>query len=157
MKIKRLIILALFVLVLAACSNGDQEETTDSSNDANESEELTALEVEVDIPEQVEVGETVELKALVTYGEEDVTDAEEMNFEYWKKGDQDNSETVETTNNGDGSYTVEVTFEEEGCIEMFAHTTAKVSIICHKHQSLSEMSKNPTRNNCKYNKGNLQK
>ena len=45
MKIKRLIILALFVLVLAACSNGDQEETTDSSNDANESEELTALEV----------------------------------------------------------------------------------------------------------------
>ena len=125
MKIKRLIILALFVLVLAACSNGDQEETTDSSNDANESEELTALEVEVDIPEQVEVGETVELKALVTYGEEDVTDAEEMNFEYWKKGDQDNSETVETTNNGDGSYTVEVTFEEEGVYEMFAHTTAK--------------------------------
>ena len=125
MKIKRLIILALFVLVLAACSNGDQEETTDSSNDANESEELTALEVEVDIPEQVEVGETVELKALVTYGEEDVTDAEEMNFEYSKKGDQDNSETVETTNNGDGSYTVEVTFEEEGVYEMFAHTTAK--------------------------------
>ena len=125
MKIKRLIILALFVLVLAACSNGDQEETTDSSNDANESEELTALEVEVDIPEQVEVGETVELKALVTYGEEDVTDAEEMNFEYWKKVDQDNSETVETTNNGDGSYTVEVTFEEEGVYEMFAYTTAK--------------------------------
>ena len=125
MKIKRLIILALFVLVLAACSNGDQEETTDSSNDANESEELTALEVEVDIPEQVEVGETVELKALVTYGEEDVTDAEVINFEYWKMVYNDNSETVETTNNGDGSYTVEVTFEEEGVYEMFAHTTAK--------------------------------
>ncbi|MBR7553476.1 FixH family protein [Allobacillus sp. SKP8-2] len=122
---KRFIVLTLLVLVLAACSSNDKEEEKEHANHSNESDELTALEVEVDIPEQVEVGETVELKALVTYGEEDVTDAEEMNFEYWKKGNKDNSETVETTNNGDGSYTVEVTFEEKGVYEMFAHTTAK--------------------------------
>ncbi|MFC0091644.1 FixH family protein [Allobacillus sp. GCM10007491] len=125
MNIKRFIVLTLLVLVLAACSSNDKEEEKEHANHSNESDELTALEVEVDIPEQVEVGETVELKALVTYGEEDVTDAEEMNFEYWKKGNKDNSETVETTNNGDGSYTVEVTFEEKGVYEMFAHTTAK--------------------------------
>ncbi|MFC0015228.1 MULTISPECIES: FixH family protein [Allobacillus] len=125
MNIKRLIVLSLLVLLLAACSSNDKEAEKKHTDHSNESDELTALEVEVDIPERVEVGETVELKAIVTYGEEDVTDAEEMNFEYWKKGDKDNSETVETTNNGDGSYTVEVTFEEEGVYEMFAHTTAK--------------------------------
>ncbi len=126
MKFKHITILLISLIALAACSGQDGEESdSENTDDATGSDELTALEVDFVVPEQVDVGETVELKAVVTYGDEDVTDAEEMNFEYWEKNDEDNSVTVESTNNEDGTYTAEVTFEKDGIFEMFAHTTAR--------------------------------
>lgn len=107
-----ILILALsFSLLLAAC--GDSQE-----------DELLMLEVDFEPPKTATVGESIELEAIVTYGDEPVTDAREMNFEYWLGDDKENSTTVDSTNNGDGTYTVEVTFEEEGEYSIYAHTTA---------------------------------
>lgn len=112
-----LITLVFIVTVFAACSNDSEE--------VDESEELKMLDVDFELPETADVGEAVELKATVTYGDDDVTDAEQMEFEYWKDGDKDNSTFVDGENNEDGTYTAEVSFEEEGVYEIYAHTTAE--------------------------------
>lgn len=112
-----LMMLALAFTILAACGNND-----DSVNDLDE---LPVLDVEFDIPETLDVGETLVLQAVVTYGGELVEDAEEVVFEVWEKGKQDESDWLGSTNNEDGTYTAEVTFDEDGIYEMYAHTTAR--------------------------------
>ena len=106
----------LVVVVLSACGGDESSDPAD---------ELLALEVDFIVPEQVDVGETVELLAEVTYGEELETDAV-VRFEIWEQEDEEreNSVMLEAENNGDGTYTAEYTFEEEGIYEMYAHTDA---------------------------------
>lgn len=113
-----LFMLALTIIVLTACSGNKDEETTNP-------DELKALEVEFEVPETAEAGETILLKATVTYGDEKVEDADEVNFEYWEGENEDDSTTIESTNNGDGTYTAEVTFESDGVFSIYAHTTAR--------------------------------
>lgn len=109
-----LIGLIITIAILAACG--------DNSND---DEELKMLEVDFELPETAEVDEDVELKATVTYGDEKVTDADQMEFEYWPEEDRDDSTFIDGENNEDGTYTAEVSFEEDGVYEIYAHTTAK--------------------------------
>lgn len=106
----------LVVGVLVACGGEDSSDPAD---------ELLALEVDFIVPEQVEVGETVELLAEVTYGEDLEKDAV-VRFEVWEQEDEEreNSVMLEAENNGDGTYTAEYTFGEEGIYEMYAHTDA---------------------------------
>lgn len=103
----------MMAIVFTACGDNN-----------NNDEELKTLDVEFEVPEQIDVGETLELEAFVTYGDEPVTDADEVEFEVWEKNDQDNSTDYPSENNGDGTYTVEVTFDHDGVFEMYAHTTA---------------------------------
>lgn len=84
---------------------------------------LVPLDVEFTVPEKAAVGETVELHAFVTYGDEDVTDAR-VRFEVWEVDNRDDSDMLDADNHKDGSYTVAYTFEEAGTYEMYAHTDA---------------------------------
>ncbi|WP_026907373.1 FixH family protein [Paucisalibacillus globulus] len=119
---RRKILMVMFLLlltVLAACNN-------DTENKAEQdTEEVKTLVVDFEVPEKADVGETVVLKATVTYGDEEVKDADDVNFEYWLQGDEDNTTTIESTNNEDGTYTAEVSFESDGVYEIYAHTTAR--------------------------------
>ncbi len=115
--------LSLFVFILIgslliACN---KENENSSDND----EELFMLEVDFEVPEHADVGETFEIKATVTYGDEMVKDAHEVVFEVWEKNDKENSEMIDAINHEDGTYTTELTFDSDGIYEMFAHTTAK--------------------------------
>ncbi|MGJ9458250.1 FixH family protein [Oceanobacillus sp. CF4.6] len=107
----------LLICVLAACNGTAETETED--------EELKSLDVEFDVPEQAAAGETIELNAIVTYGDEEVIDADEVKFEYWEKGNEEDSIKVDATNNGDGTYSTEVSFDHDGVYEMYAHTSAR--------------------------------
>lgn len=109
-----LISLIMTIAILAAC--GDN---------SNNSEELKMLEVDFELPETAAIDEDVELKATVTYGDEKVTDADQMEFEYWPEEDRDDSTFIDGENNEDGTYTAEVSFEEDGVYEIYAHTTAE--------------------------------
>lgn len=115
---KSLVMFAAIItaIVLAAC--GETNEALDDDD------ELDMLDVDFDVPETAEVDETIELEAYVTYGEEAVPDADEVDFEIWEMCDQDNSVHELPTNNDDGTYTLEYTFEDDGIYEVFAHTTA---------------------------------
>lgn len=132
-----IVLISILVLVLAACNGGDKEEPTN-----HEEDELSFLEVDFEVPESATIGETVEIKATVTYGDKPVTDPEEVMFEIWAVEDEDehgkenedndehghaekdNSDKIDGTNNNDGTYTIEYTFDEVGDYEMYAHTTA---------------------------------
>ncbi|MFD1848922.1 FixH family protein [Oceanobacillus bengalensis] len=114
--------ISMFVLLiglLAACGNG-----TENGNE-QETDELKMLEVEFQVPDKANISETIELKAIVTYGDERVTDADEVEFEYWEKGNEEDSTKIKSNNNGDGTYSADVTFDTEGIYEMYAHTTAR--------------------------------
>ena len=114
-----LFFLLVILLFVAACSNEPENEEVDAFQD------LTVLQVEFIVPESAEAGEKITLEAIVTYGEEQVTDADEVTFEYWEADNRENSIMVDAHNNGDGTYTAEVVFEKNGIYEMYAHTTAK--------------------------------
>ncbi|GAA0336615.1 hypothetical protein GCM10008931_30270 [Oceanobacillus oncorhynchi subsp. oncorhynchi] len=122
MKKKIFFILIALMAVLAACSNNEadtaEEEDTDSM-------ELPVLEVDFDVPEHVEVGETIDLTAHVTFDDEPVEDAREVLFEVWTQGHADDSVEIEGVHQEDGTYTASFTFEEEAVYEMYAHTTAR--------------------------------
>ncbi|AXI09972.1 hypothetical protein CV093_14865 [Oceanobacillus sp. 143] len=108
----------LIVAALSAC--GAKEDSTNA-----DSEEIVPLEVEFSVPETAEVDEEVKLIATVTYGEESVAEADDVTFEIWEQGMEDKSNKYEATNNGDGTYTMETSFDHDGIYEMFAHVTAK--------------------------------
>ncbi|MCJ0932132.1 FixH family protein [Virgibacillus halodenitrificans] len=114
-------ILLLSAIFLVACGE-DQE---NQSNSKTDEEELKSLDVNFEVPETVEKGEEVELKAVVTYGDEKVKDADEVQFEYWIKGNEDDSTKIEATNNEDGTYTANVTFDKNAVFEIFSHVTAR--------------------------------
>lgn len=116
---KFLFLLLIMVLVtLVACN---QEDETNSE----ESDELKMLEVDFEVPENANVRETIDVKAIVTYGDEKITDADEVEFEYWEEGNEDDSTHIEAKNNEDGTYTTEIAFDQEGVFEMYAHVTAE--------------------------------
>lgn len=113
------LLIAIFIviaLILAACGGNETEEGTD---------ELKELKVDFEVPETVQVDETVELKATVTYGDEPVEDADEVVFELWEQGNEEESIKIEGTHVENGMYTAETTFEKAGVYEMYAHTTAR--------------------------------
>lgn len=83
------------------------------------------LEVELSVPETAGVKEAVVLKATVTYGEEKVEDADEVVFEIWEEGKKSESEMLDSTNKGDGTYEANTSFEQDGVFEVQVHVTAK--------------------------------
>ncbi|MGN8644505.1 FixH family protein [Gracilibacillus sp. HCP3S3_G5_1] len=124
---KNLILLISFFIFLAGCSNAEnhEHEATD---------EVKGIQVDFELPEEAEAGEAVLLKTTVIYGDDElVTDAEEMTFEYWNVEDEENTKTMEATNNEDGTYTAEVIFDEPGIYEIYAHTTAEGMHTMPKH------------------------
>lgn len=111
---KSVVLLFAIALILAGCS---KEETEDQLP--------KMLNVELDItPKSAEVNELVTFKAKVTYGDEKVTDADDVSFEIWRE-DQEESETFETAHSKDGLYVFEKTFNQEGTYYVYAHVTAR--------------------------------
>lgn len=114
---KLLLMLAMmfFVVALTACA-GDEEASED---------ELKWVEVDVKVePEQPMPNEPVSFKAVVTYGEDVVTDAREVTFEIWRSQDETHEE-IEVKEAIDGAYQLEKTFEREGTYYVIAHVTAE--------------------------------
>lgn len=107
-----LFMLLLGVVFLAACS---QEE---------EAEPLF-IDVKLTVsPEKGEVNEPVTFEAKVTYGEENVTDADEVLFEIWRAHDEEH-EKIEIKHAEDGIYRLEKAFDHEGTYYIVSHVTAR--------------------------------
>lgn len=89
------------------------------------SEEPLFTEVELSVnPEKGEVNEPVIIEAKVTYGEEEVTDADEVLFEIWRSHDEEH-EKMEIKHTENGIYRLEKSFEQEGTYYVISHVTAR--------------------------------
>ncbi|MBO1913058.1 FixH family protein, partial [Microvirga sp. 3-52] len=113
-----LLILIVVVGALAACGNGKEEEVP------TEVKAPEMLEVELTVSETVDINETVEMKAYVTQGEEEIEDADEVVFEVWEEGKKSDSEMIDSVNEKSGIYTAETSFEHEGLFHVQVHVTA---------------------------------
>ena len=103
------------VLFLAACGGQGAH-----------SDEVAFLDVALSLkPEAVQIEEPVLFEATVLYGDEPVTDADEVKFEIWHAENEGNREVVEVEHSGDGLYKLEKSFTEEGTYYVYAHVTAE--------------------------------
>ncbi|MGN7386955.1 FixH family protein [Sporosarcina sp. SAFN-015] len=102
--------------MLAACG----KEAVDGS-----AVEVLPLEVELTVTEQAQVGDTVNMKALVTYGDEKVDDADKVVYEVWEEGKKDDSVMIDSVNEKDGTYTAETTFDHDGLFHIQVHVDAR--------------------------------
>ncbi|MCG7344538.1 FixH family protein [Sporosarcina sp. ACRSL] len=112
----RMLGLMIGLLLLAACGKKVDDGST---------VEVLPLEVELTVTEQAEVGETVKMEALVTYGDEKVTDADKVVYEVWEEGKKDDSVMIDSVNEKDGTYTAETTFDHDGIFNIQVHVDAK--------------------------------
>ncbi|WP_169865036.1 FixH family protein [Sutcliffiella halmapala] len=109
------LILVTLGIFLMGCTSVQEEEV-----------ELTVINVDIQLPEKVQTNQSIELKTHVRQGEENVEDAQEVQFEIWnvEKG-KEASKLVEISHQRDGIYQVEEVFEKEGIYRVQAHVTAR--------------------------------
>ncbi|MCY8545237.1 FixH family protein [Bacillus vallismortis] len=114
---KRLVVLLFSAFLLSGCGSGETK-----ANNAAETPEV--LDVKLTGPEKVNPGESAAYEAAVSYGDEMVTDADEVEFEVWKEGEKDASHMFKAKQEK-GVYRLETTFKEDGIYTVQSHVTAK--------------------------------
>lgn len=115
---KHVLLIAIMglILALAACSGDDK-----SSDD----ETVKWVDVKLTIdPENPKPNEPVIFKAKVTYGDEVITDADNVSFEIWRAKDEKHQK-IEIKEAANGVYQLEKSFDVEGTYYVIAHVTAE--------------------------------
>ncbi|MFS0574747.1 FixH family protein [Sporosarcina sp. 179-K 3D1 HS] len=118
-RIVRWLLIGATIAILAACGKNEEPEVS------TEPEEILPLEVALTVTEQVEVGETVKMEALVTQGDEKVEDADKVVFEVWEEGKKEDSVMMDSMNAKEGLYTAETTFDHDGLFHIQVHVDAR--------------------------------
>lgn len=105
--------IVLLSVFLASCSG------------AKESEQVLPVTVEFGLePQEVKAGEITTIHVLVMQGDKPVLDAQEVEFEIWKEG-QEKHDMVEAEHQGDGIYSIKERFHEPGRYFVIYHVTAR--------------------------------
>ncbi|MFT9597547.1 FixH family protein [Mesobacillus sp.] len=113
MKSFLVILFTSIIFILGGCAQESKEESLPEM-----------VDVEIVIPEVIKKGETVALKARITQGKEDVNDADSVQFEIWKEG-QETHEKLDAKNTESGIYAIQKSFSEAGKYTIIAHVTAR--------------------------------
>lgn len=118
-KSAHFILVILCALFLSACQ--------ESANTAKKQDPEMNGEVEVNlqVPEKAEVGETILISATVTQDGKEVADADEIKFEIWKEGADKESKMYDFTSQIQGTYAFETSFEESAVYNVQVHVTAR--------------------------------
>lgn len=117
---KNICIFVLSILfILAGC--GSKQQGDENSGDQTPQPLNVVIETN---PETIEPNQTVEIRAIVTQGNEKVEDANEVKFELWKDG-QEEHEMLTGVHQGEGIYSIEKSFTDNGIYYVIAHVTAR--------------------------------
>lgn len=100
------------IVLLAACSQTKKED------------EPAVLNVKIETKSPIDLNKETEIACVVTYGNEKVTDADEVKFEIWKQGNEQH-EMIKAKHKGNGKYAITKTFTEPGTYSIVAHVTAR--------------------------------
>lgn len=92
---------------------------------SNSDEEVKWLDVKLTIsPEKPQPNEEVTFVANVTYGDEAITDADDVTFEIWRAHDEKHQKfTIKEAT--DKSYQYKMSFDREGTYYVIAHVLAE--------------------------------
>ncbi|WOV83305.1 FixH family protein [Sporosarcina jeotgali] len=112
---------ALIALLATGCAQNDED--TNASTDEEVS--LVPISVDLTVPETGEAGETVQLSAAVTQGDEKVTDANDVEYEIWEEGKKEDSWMVKSEQKTDGVYEADAKFDHDGLYHVQVHVTAR--------------------------------
>lgn len=116
---KKFVGLSLFLctlIILTACNKDEVIEDTGAP---------VPIAVDLSVTEKVAVNETVIMEAIVTQGDEKVEDAYEVTYEVWEEGKKSESEMIESTNEKNGLYSAETSFDHDGVFNVQVHVTAR--------------------------------
>ncbi|WP_409252663.1 FixH family protein [Bacillus sp. SCS-153A] len=108
-------------LLLASCG-ANNEQNASGSGDT-----LEPVKVEVTTQpgkDELKEGEEFTIQAKVTQGDENVDDANEVEFEFWKK-DEEQHEKLEGQSQGEGVYSISMKVDEPGIYYVISHVTAR--------------------------------
>lgn len=110
-----------FLLLLAACGKEDNTGELDTIP------EMLQVEIQTDPDASLlKPNEAFTIRAKVTQGEENVNDANEVRFEFWKEGQSsEENEMIDGEFQADGVYAIEKVVEEPGKYYVIAHVTAR--------------------------------
>lgn len=111
---------ALIALLASGCGQNDAE-----TKASGEEVEIVPISVDLTVPETGTAGEAIQLAAVVTQGEEKVTDANEVEYEIWEDGKKEDSWMVKSDQKTDGIYEAETKFEHDGVYHVQVHVTAR--------------------------------
>ncbi|WP_332694385.1 FixH family protein [Halalkalibacter lacteus] len=110
--------MTMVLFVLTACTVNTQE-----SDDVQGM--LEVVTVDIFIPETIPSQEEVMLQIKVNQGDEDVEDAQDVEFEIWKHHERDEGEMIAGVHQGEGIYQITHTFKKDGIYFVQTHVTAR--------------------------------
>ncbi|CAG9619952.1 FixH family protein [Sutcliffiella rhizosphaerae] len=112
---KKILLLIPIWLLLLGCTSAPEENTM-----------LEIVEVEIDLPSNVNEGETLHIRSHITHGEENVEDAQEVQLEIWNVEEgKEASELLDAEHVGDGNYEGIYSFGKKGIYRVQSHVTAR--------------------------------
>lgn len=117
------ILLAFCLLSAAGCS---------ASMSDNKMPEM--VEANILLPAKVELNKPNLLKVRVTQGNENVDDAEDVEFEIWNANSEKKSELIKANHVNGGLYEVKKTFANKGIYFIQTHVTARTMHVMPKKQ-----------------------
>ncbi|TMW70317.1 FixH family protein [Alteribacter natronophilus] len=126
---KLLVMLAGAALIAAACGTEEEPENTN----AGEEDTFGPVDVEVLMDDEGDPGDWT-LEAEVTQDGNPVNNADEVVFEVWVQGNQEESDMIDYDNVEDGVYTAPYTFEEDGIYFVVPHVTARGQHVMPRHE-----------------------
>ncbi|MCE4093204.1 FixH family protein [Priestia aryabhattai] len=106
------ILLLVLVIAMVGCSKG---------NELRRSQEVKGT---IQVPESIKPNEKISIKILVTQGDKKIEDADDVQFQVEKEG-YINQEMTEAKHQGNGVYSTDYTFKEDGEYMITAHVTVK--------------------------------
>ncbi len=118
--------LILIILSLAACGNPPDQHGEMNHADHEDGVKIQPLEVDLQVPAQAQVGETVDIRAVVSLGEEKVNHVDQIEFQIWKDDDVAHGEMIKADPDGEnGVYSIAKSFDEPGVYSVQSHVTAR--------------------------------
>jgi hypothetical protein len=117
------LILIAILMRTTACSKMSSSESHGESYDSDGVPFVIDVQIQ-SIPGIMNSGQPVEIEAKVTQGSENVNDAKEVEFELWRRGQQDH-EMIDAKSQGKGIYRIEKTFAADGIYYVIAHVAAR--------------------------------
>lgn len=124
-QMKRIVsFLFIFAWILSGCTSNSHH--TDATQPKQQPSVQTGdIQVQILVPKQISANTSTSLQVRVQHGQDAVQDADEVEFEVWKKNQKKSSEKVKAQHEKNGIYTAQKTFQEEGIYYIQAHVTAR--------------------------------